>query len=124
MRIKKREYEDHNHVKKTWGHETWIENSPLYCGKILFVEKGKHSSMHFHLKKTETMLCIDGSFEMKLIDPEVGEQYSVYLVKGESLLIEPGQLHEIHGLDDVNTLIEFSTTHEDSDSYRAGKPSK
>ena len=29
-----------NFVEKVWGHEEWIVNNELYCGKKLFVKKG------------------------------------------------------------------------------------
>ena len=28
-------------VSKGWGYEKWIANSPSYCGKLLFIAKGK-----------------------------------------------------------------------------------
>ncbi len=33
---------------KGWGREAWIANTPLYCGKILEIEKGKRCSLHYH----------------------------------------------------------------------------
>jgi hypothetical protein len=42
-------------VKKSWGHELWIHNSPEYCGKLLvFPKLGDSFSMHYHLKKAES----------------------------------------------------------------------
>tara|TARA_B100001029_G_scaffold45151_1_gene35639 strand:+ start:791 stop:958 length:168 start_codon:yes stop_codon:yes gene_type:complete len=41
-------------VPKGWGYEKWICNTPDYCGKILFFEKGKRCSWHYHLLKDET----------------------------------------------------------------------
>ena len=41
-------------VEKSWGSETWLANSALYCGKDLFIKKGKWISLHYHKLKTET----------------------------------------------------------------------
>ena len=37
------------HVPKGWGWERWIVNCPEYCGKLLFFNKGKRCSWHFHV---------------------------------------------------------------------------
>lgn len=124
MRIEKVSNGEHKVVDKTWGHEVWVENIVEYCGKVLHVKRDGHTSLHFHMNKKETMYCARGSFEIKLWDPANGDKYSVVLKHGDSLLIPPGQPHEIHGIEDENILIEFSTHHEDEDSYRVGKPSK
>lgn len=105
---------------KGWGFEVWIENLPEYCGKLLWFKSGKKCSMHFHLNKKETMYLQSGRIDIDLIDPENGERYTVSLFEGDSLLIPPGQMHQIIALKE-SQLFEFSTTHEDSDSYRMQK---
>jgi mannose-6-phosphate isomerase-like protein (cupin superfamily) len=104
--------------QKGWGYEIWIENSPLYCGKLLHFEKGKKTSMHFHMKKTETMYVQTGQARIHFITE--GIHASVDLDPGDKLLIEPGQMHRIEALDELD-LFEFSTFHEESDSYRIEK---
>lgn len=44
-------------VSKGWGHELWMVNNDLYCGKKLFFAKGKRCSWHYHKIKTETFYC-------------------------------------------------------------------
>lgn len=114
-RIDKKQPEIH---EKTWGRELWVENISEYCGKILEFNPGGKTSMHFHLNKTETMHLTEGRIDIDLVDPESAERYTVSLFPGDSLLIPRGQLHQIHALR-KSTLLEFSTMHEDSDSYRA-----
>ena len=46
--------------KKGWGYELWIHNDTDYCGKLLFFEKGKRCSFHYHKKKTETFYLQSG----------------------------------------------------------------
>ena len=120
MKISKRESKEQETHHKGWGVEIWIENRPEYCGKLLSFCAGKKTSMHFHLNKIETMYVGKGAVNINLIDPENGSPYTVALFQGDSLLIPRGQLHEIYAVVDTE-LYEFSTTHEDSDSYRAWK---
>lgn len=116
---KKTQAETYTH-KRGWGTELWIENRPEYCGKILFLEAGKKCSLHFHMNKTETMFLQEGRVDIDMIDPETGLRYTVNLQPGDSILIPAGQVHQIHALKASN-LFEFSTMHEESDSYRVQK---
>lgn len=83
--------------------------------------------MHFHMRKHETMYCLKGAFHIFFCNTEFGTQIDQILNVGDSIVIQPGQPHRIVGLGiDMNELIEFSTHHEDEDSYRvepARKPS-
>ncbi len=112
---------DYTHVDKIWGNEVWIVNTPLYCGKMLNVGKGHHTSMHFHADKHETMFCVEGEFRIDFIDSN-GDIIPRVLQQGESIVIPPSLPHSIHGVQDFNVLFEFSTQHFDHDSYRVGKP--
>lgn len=105
---------------KGWGEEIWIENCPEYCGKLLHFFPGKKCSMHFHMNKTETMYLQTGRIDILLIDPETSHQYRVELRIGDSILIPRGQMHQIIAHEE-SELFEFSTMHEDSDSYRVWK---
>ena len=44
------------HVPKGWGYEKWITNNEKYCGKLLYFNKGKKCSWHYHEIKEETFL--------------------------------------------------------------------
>ncbi len=111
-----------HHQKRGWGEEIWIENIPEYCGKILLVDVGKRGSLHFHFNKKETMWVEAGQATIRFIDTVTAEDYSVVLDPGDSLLIEPGQPHQIINTGEgVLRLFEFSTKHEESDSKRIQK---
>ncbi|MFH1249399.1 MAG: sugar phosphate nucleotidyltransferase [archaeon] len=97
-------------VEKSWGMEEWIVNKD-YCGKMLTLKKGNQSSFHYHKNKDETFYVLSGKF---IISDEKGE---IVLNEGDILDVSPGQIHKIRALED-SQLIEFSTHHEDSDSYR------
>lgn len=103
-------------VKKTWGEEVWLANTPLYCGKRLFIRKGYGSSMHFHVLKTETISVESGSLELKIL--EEGEETRYILYPGDSILITPGLMHQLIAKTEDVVLYEFSTQHFDTDSYR------
>lgn len=116
-KINKVAFSDQDIHPKDWGYEIWIENLPEYCGKSLVFKKGGATSLHFHMNKKETMYLVEGSISIKLVDPISTEKYEVVLEQGDSLLIPPGQAHQIVALE-ASVLHEFSTHHEDSDSYR------
>ncbi|MHA2045889.1 MAG: cupin domain-containing protein [Candidatus Thorarchaeota archaeon] len=103
-----------------WGYEVWVENLPDYCGKLLYITKGKRGSMHFHVNKLETMYLEYGQIDIRFIDPDDGKQYTIHLNPGDSIRIPRGQVHQIVGVEE-SKLIEFSTLHEENDSYRVVK---
>jgi len=108
----------HSPVKK-WGWEEWIVNNDLYCGKRLhFTIKDGATSMHFHAKKHETMYVESGAFQITLINTADGSKAIRCLGKGGSLVIPPMTPHRICAVSVPSVLVEFSTHHEDSDSYR------
>jgi len=97
-------------VKKEWGSEEWIVNRE-YCGKILNLKKGFGCSYHFHKNKNETFFVLSGKMLLEL------EGKKKIMQTGDSQLVLPMQKHRFIGLTDTK-IIEFSTHHEDSDSYR------
>jgi len=103
-------------VKKVWGSELWIVNKE-YCGKLLKLKRGFQCSLHYHKKKDETFYVVRGKVLM-----EIGEE-RVIMKPGDSCHIPPGKLHRFTGLTDAQ-IIEFSTHHRDSDSYRKEKSKK
>jgi len=104
-------------AERAWGYEKWIENMDEYCGKVLVLEAGKRCSMHYHLKKMETMFLVSGRVDIRFRDPSNAEDYTVELRKGDSVRITRGQQHQIIAIED-SELIEFSTKHYEDDSHR------
>lgn len=104
---------------KRWGWEEWIVNNDLYCGKRLHFEVllGK-TSMHFHAKKHETMYVESGNFAIYIIDTSDARPAVHQLQQGDSITIPPLTPHRIVATSIPAVLAEFSTHHEDSDSYR------
>lgn len=120
-RITKKSKEQTYTKKRGWGVEYWIENIPEYCGKLLVLEPDKKCSLHFHMNKKETMYLQSGAAFIRCIDPDTGGEYIVYLDPGDSVMIPPGQVHQIVAGAGGAELFEFSTIHEESDSYRVKK---
>ena len=104
--------------KKAWGHELWIINNELYCGKLLVFKKDKSFSMHYHLLKDEAWYISKGKFLYKYIDTETAEQHTVEVTEGDCIHLMPGQPHQMLALEEGSCIFEVSTQHFDSDSYR------
>jgi len=106
-------------VDKIWGHEIWLANNSDedYCGKILHVNAGHGSSMHYHMNKHETFYVLKGELELELLDTRDGEKNLILLQEGDGYEIERGQPHQLNASVDTD-IIEISTFHDDEDSYR------
>jgi mannose-6-phosphate isomerase-like protein (cupin superfamily) len=106
-------------IDKDWGHELWLANNHEhdYCGKILHIDAGHGSSMHFHMNKHETFYILKGQLELELLDTRDGTKSIVILDEGDGYEIEQGQPHKlVAGID--TDIVEISTFHRDEDSYR------
>ncbi len=119
-------------VQKGWGFEKWIVNSEKYCGKLLYIVKGKKCSLHYHDLKDETFFIHSGKVRLFYSDnlEEVikdigimnkfgaqGRLDAVVLNRGSNFYVPPGRIHQMIALEDTE-LYEFSTQHFDSDSHR------
>lgn len=113
---------DRHKPDKSWGWEEWIVNNDLYCGKRLhFTKDGGCTSLHFHKNKHETMYIEYGSFDVVLIDTRTATMSIVTMLSGSSLVIPPNTPHRIIATRTPAVMVEFSTHHEDDDSYRIQK---
>ena len=106
-------------VRKTWGHELWLANNrdEDYCGKILHINAGHGSSMHYHMNKHETFYVLKGELKLELLDTTDGERTLMKLSEGDTYVIERGQPHRLNASVDTD-IIEISTFHKDEDSHR------
>ena len=110
-------------VSKGWGYEDWIVNKEEYCGKLLFVKKGKKTSWHYHKEKDETLYVNLGILEVKWgWDDRLTKNFThtTILEEGDSFHVPVLMRHQLKGLSDVD-LFEFSTQHFDEDSIRVIK---
>ena len=106
------------YVPKGWGFERWIVNCEEYCGKLLYFEKGKRCSWHFHEIKDEVFYLQSGKMIVKYSDEDDLENANeLVLNAGDNFHVYTGLRHQMIALED-SELFEFSTQHFDSDSHR------
>ena len=103
-------------VKKVWGHEEWIVNSPKYCGKKLVFLQGYRCSMHYHKIKDETFYLLSGRVLLETTGVD-GIEKSRIMTPGDVQHIPTKLLHRVTAIVD-SEVIEFSTFHMEEDSYR------
>lgn len=109
------------YVPKGWGFERWVVNCEEYCGKLLYFEKGKRCSWHFHEIKDEVFYLQSGKMIVKYSDEDDLENANeLVLNAGDNFHVYTGLRHQMIALED-SELFEFSTQHFDSDSYRIVK---
>lgn len=103
-------------VPKTWGEERHYQNNDLYCSKLLIINPGKATSMHFHIDKHETMLVVAGQLAIDMI---INKEYTTMTVgPWKAFVIAPGLPHSLRALSEEVRLIESSTPDHDDDSIR------
>ncbi len=108
-------------IPKGWGHELWIVNKQQYCGKLLFMKKGKQMSWHYHKIKDETFYLQSGKIHLIFsMGDDLATAKNLIMTPGMSFHIPVGMRHRLIGLED-SEMFEFSTEHFDDDSYRIEK---
>ncbi len=107
-------------VHKEWGSELWLANNKEhdYCGKILTVNPGFSTSLHFHANKHETFYVLEGELEVVTVDTETTQESCCFLSEGDVFEINPHIPHRLRANGQQVKFIEISTFHEDTDSYR------
>lgn len=105
---------------KKWGAEWEIDNNDKYCGKILIFNKGASFSTHMHRLKTETWYLLEGQLSIKYYDLSNADTFEKILNPGDVIKIPSGEPHKLTAIL-PSRVIEVSTTHYDSDSYRIEK---
>ena len=108
-------------VPKGWGFEKWIVNSPTYCGKLLYIVKGKSCSWHYHVTKDETFFIQSGEVLLRFGETDdISTSEAIILKRGDSFHVPPGMRHQMTAIEETE-LFEFSTMHVESDSIRVTK---
>jgi quercetin dioxygenase-like cupin family protein len=94
--------------KKNWGQEIQIENGNIAC-KIIELNEDGFIKLHYHTKKKETLLVVDGSVTI-----EINNEQSI-LKKYETITINPGIAHFIKANEKAK-IIDFCAT-DDEDLF-------
>ncbi len=110
-------------VEKEWGREIWMVNNAEenYCGKILQINQGYNTSLHFHLEKHETFYITKGQLQVDSSCTMNGVKMSRILNQGDTLELKRGVPHQLIAYDGDVEFIEISTFHKDSDSKRISR---
>lgn len=110
-----------SYVPKNWGYELWIANSEKYCGKVLYLNKGKRFSYHFHKVKDETFYLHSGRMLVKYGETDdLTQAHQMEFEAGSILHIPVGLNHQVIAMEN-SFMYEFSTQHFDEDSFRLEK---
>ncbi len=110
-----------NRIEKPWGYEVHWALCEKYCGKLLFIAKGKQCSWHYHRKKDEVFFIQSGSVKLYYgWDDDIELAKVVVLERGDKFHVPIRLKHRMYALEDTE-LFEFSTEHFDEDSYRIEK---
>lgn len=103
---------------KGWGYEDWICNTEKYCGKLLFFNKKKKCSWHYHKIKDEVFYLQSGKLIIRFGETdELRDCSTIILNPGERFHVPIGLRHQMEAIED-SELFEFSTEHFEEDSYR------
>ena len=92
-------------IEKPWGYELHWAKTDKYVGKLLFIKAGHRLSKQYHVKKEETVFVLRGILYNYDENEGVSKFYS-----GDTLHIEPGQVHRLGASETNVELIEVSTT--------------
>ena len=95
-----------------WGYELWIENNELYCNKLLILNRGFSSSWHYHERKDETFIIIQGTVELEYAT-ETTENKRTVLGAGDKFRINPLTIHKFKSLSHQSIIMEVSLTDDD-----------
>ena len=92
------------HVQKGWGYEKWIVNNEKYCGKLLYFNKGKKCSWHYHLKKEETFYIHSGKLHLiyGFEDDMTDADWNFYFTEGYSPIEAIEEAFEYHWSGDMS----------------------
>ncbi len=102
--------ERHGHL---WGYELWIENNEKYCSKLLILHKGFESSWHYHERKDETFVVLEGQVSLTYANGLDAPAKTIVLSKGDKFRLKPRVVHTFKSLTPKSTVMEISTTDDD-----------
>lgn len=105
---------------KGWGKEIWLSDTERYCGKLLCFNAGAKFSAHFHDLKDESFFILKGVVRFTYTDGYTANEISTVLRQGDVVDIPRLCVHQVEALEE-STIIETSSQHLDSDSYRVKK---
>jgi|GEM_PF-5076737 len=77
---------------KPWGREMIIASTPWYTAKMVYLDKEKSTSRHYHIQRKETLYFLTANCSLQIDDGDVLQPAAE-----ESITIEPGREHRLTG---------------------------
>ena len=77
---------------KPWGRELLIAATPWYTAKMVYLDKEKSTSRHYHVQRKETLRFLTPNCSL-----QIGEGEVLQPAEGQSITIQPGQEHRLTG---------------------------
>ena len=94
-------------INKPWGKEEVLEINEKYMLKKLTMFAGKKCSLQYHNYKKETIYVLSGKLRIYQGENEKKLESKIYST-GESITLNPGQIHRMEGVED-SVYLEAST---------------
>jgi|SRR3989344_3367318 len=104
----------HDHI---WGYELWIENNENYCNKLLILHEGFASSWHYHERKDETFIILEGKVSLTFANEKNTPEQILVLNQGDKFRLKPGVIHTFKSMVPRSIVMEVSTT-DDGDNVK------
>jgi mannose-6-phosphate isomerase len=98
-------------VVKPWGKEEWVAHNKFYALKLITLNEGHRTSLHYHHEKHETYY-VDRGRILSWLEDESGKIDKKELSAGSIVEIVPGKAHRVEAIE-KSALIEVSTPHLD-----------
>ena len=128
------------YVNKGWGYENFISPQGWMCKageifvyhcpqekeeqklivdtvKLLYIEKNKELSYHYHLSKSEFFFATLGQIQVTISGRD-SKKYRFIMKEQDKIFVPKGFAHTMKGLEEKNILLEVSTLDKPEDSYR------
>jgi len=99
-------------IGKVWGHEEVLIDTDKYSAKLLVIEEGFVSSIHYHKYKDETFYVLEGKLELKLDDR------TVIMAQGDIYRLTPNMHHSFKATTTQCKILEISYCPVPEDNYR------
>lgn len=90
---------------KPWGKEELLEKNQFYALKKLYMKANHRCSLQQHLKKTETIVIVEGVLKLTLQDPL--QEHLLFV--GDFFTIHPKRIHRMSALTQDVVYLETST---------------
>lgn len=82
---------------KPWGTELLVAHTPLYTGKVLFMNAGGTGKLQYHVEKDETFYLFEGYAIVETLN-EAGEKVQTRMLPGQSYHVPPGTVHRVEAV--------------------------